>query len=233
MGVSCPPDSYSYPGFQFVLFVQFPYLAMQSCFSVWTCSTWTLLLLLPNRGAMVLVAFWCVLWLCQESKENQLTESFHNATLADIRQFDQRQGRGLRLYKCTKLALLVFLMFFFLDASNNAATRYATHVTRTRCFFALKSFKASINSWYLLVSLLRRDIWNILRSGESSLAMFCLVMVAWWDFVVLARNLCHHFVTDRENNKLREQQSWISISCIDRDVVRQLPCLLRVDALVL
>lgn len=28
LGVSCPPDSYSYPGFQFVLFVQFPYLAM-------------------------------------------------------------------------------------------------------------------------------------------------------------------------------------------------------------
>jgi len=122
---------------------------------------------------------------------------------------------------------------FFLDVSNNAATRYATHVTRTRFIFALESFKASINSWYLLVSLLRRDIWNILRSGESSLAMFCLVMVAWWDFVVLARNLCHHLVTDRENNKLREQQSWISISCIDRDVVRQLPCLFRVDALVL
>ena len=105
---------------------------------------------------------------------------FHNnATLADIRQFDQRQGRGLRLYKCTKLALLVFLMFLSLDASNNAATRYATHVTRTRFFFALESFKASINSWYLLVSLLRRDIWNILRSGESSLAMFCLVMVGF------------------------------------------------------
>ena len=56
MAVSCPPDSYSYPSFQFVMFVQFPYLAMQSCFSVWTCSTWTLLLLLPNRGATV-VAF--------------------------------------------------------------------------------------------------------------------------------------------------------------------------------
>lgn len=81
---------------------------MQSCFSVWTCSTWTLLLLLPNRGATVLVAFWCILWLCQESKENQLTESFHTATLADIRQFDQRQGRGLS----TKLALLYFSCFF-------------------------------------------------------------------------------------------------------------------------